>query len=156
MSLLKERVSWLKIGIDALLYDSMETWDLVTLHCGTYRTDFFGILYGCESWTIKKAECGRIDASNCGVGEDSWESLEQQRHQTSPSYRKSTLNIHWKNCCWSWSSRTLATWCEELTHWKRPWCWERLKVRGEGSNRGWDGWMASPTQGTWIWGNSGR
>ena len=45
---------------------------------------------------------------------------------------------------------TLATWCKELTHWKRPWCWDRLKVRGEGDNRGWDGWIASPTQGTWI------
>ena len=40
---------------------------------------------------------------------------------------------------------------EELTHWKRPWCWERLKVGGEGDDRGWDGWMASPTQLTWVW-----
>ena len=46
---------------------------------------------------------------------------------------------------WSWSSNNLATWCKELTHWKRPWCWEKLKA-GEGDNRGWDGWMASPTQ----------
>ena len=50
----------------------------------------------------------------------------------------------------AWNSNTLATWCEELTPWKRPWCWERLKV-GEGDNRGWDGWMASPTQWTWVW-----
>ena len=42
-------------------------------------------------------------------------------------------------------------WCEELTHWKRPWCWERLKAGGEGDDRGWDGWMASPTGWTWIW-----
>ena len=49
---------------------------------------------------------------------------------------------------------TLATWCEELTHWKRPWCWERLKA-GEGDDRGWDGWMASPTKWTWVWVNSG-
>ena len=152
-----ESVSWLfKIGIDALLYDSMETWDPVTLHCGIYHTDFFGILYGCESWTIKKAECPRIDVSNCGVGEDSWESLEQQRDPTSLSYRKSTLNIHWKDWCWSWSSKTLATWCEELTHWKRPWCWERLGAGREGDDRGWDGWMASPTRWTWVWGNSRR
>ena len=46
---------------------------------------------------------------------------------------------------------TLTTWYEELTHWKRPWCWERLKAGGEGGNRGWDGWMASPTQWTWVW-----
>ena len=51
---------------------------------------------------------------------------------------------------------TLATWCEELTHWKRPWCWERLKAKGEGGGRGWDGWIASLTQWTWIWANSGR
>ena len=49
---------------------------------------------------------------------------------------------------------TLATWCEELTHLKRPWCWERFKA-GEGDDRGWDGWMASPTQWRWIWVNSG-
>ena len=53
--------------------------------------------------------------------------------------------------CWSWNSNTLATWCKKLTHLKRPWCWERLKVGGEGDDRGWDGWMASPTQWTWAW-----
>ena len=51
-----------------------------------------------------------------------------------------------KDWCWSWSSNTWATWCEELTHWKRPWFWERLKVGEEGDDRGWDGWMASLTQ----------
>ena len=48
-----------------------------------------------------------------------------------------------------------ATWWEESTHWKRPWCWERLKAGGEGNDKGWDGWMASPTQWTWVWVNSG-
>ena len=43
------------------------------------------------------------------------------------------------------------TWCKELTHWKRPWCWERLRARGEGDDREWDGWRASPTQWTWVW-----
>ena len=57
---------------------------------------------------------------------------------------------------WCWSSITLATWCEELTLWKRPWCWERLKAGGEGDDRGWDGWMASPTQWRWVWINSGN
>ena len=91
---------------------------------------------------------------NCCVGEDSWESLGWQGDQTNPSYRKSVLNIHWKDWCWSWNSSTLATWCKELTHWERLWCWERLKVGGEGDDRGWDGWMASLTQGTWVWINS--
>ena len=57
--------------------------------------------------------------------------------------------------CWSWSSNTLATWCEELSDWKRPWCWARLKAGGEWDKRGWDGWMASPSQWTWVWVNSG-
>ena len=56
---------------------------------------------------------------------------------------------------WSWNYNTLATWCEELTHLKRPGCWERLKAREEGDNRGWDGWMASETRWTWVWINSG-
>ena len=85
--------------------------------------------------------------SKCGTGEDSRESLEQQGDQTSWSYKKSTLNIHWKDWCLSWISSTLATWCEELTHWKSPCCWERLKAEGEGGNRRWDSWMAPPTSG---------
>ena len=59
----------------------------------------------------------------------------------------SVLNIHWKDWCWSWNSGTLATWWEELTHWKRPWCWERWKAGGEGDEGRWDGWMASPLDG---------
>ena len=62
--------------------------------------------------------------------------------------RKSVLNIHWKDWCWSWNSNTLDTWCEELTHLKRPWCWEGSGAGGDGDNRGWDGWMASPTR--WL------
>ena len=63
--------------------------------------------------------------------------------------------IHRKDWCWSWSSSTLAMWCEELTHWKNPWCWERLRAGGERDNRGWDGWMASLTWWMWVWASSG-
>ena len=49
--------------------------------------------------------------------------------------KESTLNIHWKDCCWSWSSNTLVTWCKEPTHWKRPWCWERWKEKEKGSTQ---------------------
>ena len=56
------------------------------------------------------------------------------------------LFIYWKDWCWSWSSNTLATSWEESTHWKRPWCWERLKVGGEGDGRRWGDWMASLIQ----------
>ena len=92
---------------------------------------------------------------NCDVGEDSWESLGLQEDPTSTSQRKSVPNIHWKDSCWSWNSNTLATWGEELTHLKSPWCWERLKTGGEGDDRRWDGWMASTTQWTWVWVSSG-
>ena len=64
------------------------------------------VIYGCESWTIKKANA-------------------------------------------------LANWCKELTNWKRPWCWERLKAWGEGDDRGWDGYMALPTWWAWVWASSG-
>ena len=94
--------------------------------------------------------------SNCSAKGDSWESLGLQGDPTSPSERKLTLNTHWKDWCWSWSSNILATWWEEPTHWKRHWCWERLKAGGEGDDRGGDGWMASPTQWTRAWANSRR
>ena len=57
--------------------------------------------------------------------------------------------------CWSQNSSTLATSCEELTHWKRLWCWEGLGAGAEGDDRGWDGWMTSLTWWTWVWVNSG-
>ena len=94
---------------------------------------------------------------NCGDGEHSWESFGLQRDQTSQYQKKASLNIHWKDWCWTWSSNTSATWCEELTHLKRPWCWERLKAGGAGHDRGWvdiTGWMTSPTSWTWVWGSS--
>ena len=67
----------------------------------------------------------------------------------------SVLGVHWKDWCWNWNSNIWAAWWEELTHLKRPWCWQSLKVRGEGYDRGWDGWMASPTQWIWVWASSG-
>jgi len=93
---------------------------------------------------------------NCGVGEDSWESLGLQGDPTSPFWRRSSLGFLRKEWCWSWNSNTLATSWEELTNWKRFWCWEELGARGEGDDRGWDGWMASPTRWRRVWVNSGR
>ena len=113
------------------------------------RSVFAVVMYGCEIWTKKE-----LVLLNCGDEEDSWESLGLQGNPTSPSQRKSVLNIHWKDRCWSWNSNPLATWCEELTHLKRPWCCKRLKAGGEEDNRGLDSWMASPTQWTWIWASS--
>ena len=67
----------------------------------------------------------------------------------------SVLGVHWKDWCWGWNYSILATSCKELTCWKTPWCWEGLGAGGEGDDRGWDGWMASPTRWSWVWVNSG-
>ena len=102
----------------------------------------------------RKLSAKKLMLLKCGVGEDSWESLGLQGDPTSPSWRRSVLGVHWKDWCWSWNSSTSATWCEELTDWKRPWCWEGLRAGGEGDDRGWDGWMASLTRLAWVWVNS--
>ena len=110
------------------------------------------VMSGCKSWTIKKVDHRRIDAFELWC----WRRLLRvpwtARRSNQSILKKSVLNIHWKD--WSWSSNALATWCKKLTHWKRPWCWERLTVGG-GDDRGWDGWMASLTRWTWVWISSG-
>ena len=110
------------------------------------------VMYGCESWTIKKAECWWIDAFELWC----WRRLLRVPWTARSSNQSilTVLGVHWKDWCWSWNSDTLATWCKVPTHWKRPWCWKRLNV-GEGDNRGYDGWMVSPTWWTWVWVNSG-
>ena len=116
--------------------------------------DLPGVMYGSESWTIKKAEHWRIDAFQLWC----W-----RRHlrvlwtagRSNQSILKKISPDFWKDWCWSLNSNTLATSCKYLTHWKRLWCWEGLGAGGEGDDRGWDGWMASPTRCTWVWVNSG-
>ena len=106
------------------------------------------VMYGCESWTIKKAECRRIDTFELWC----WRRLLTVpwtiRRSNQSILKEISPECSLEVLMWSWNSNPLATWCKELTHLKRPWCWERLKAGGEGDNRGWDGWMASPTQ--WI------
>ena len=80
--------------------------------------------------------------------------IESPLDPTSPFWRRSALGFLWREWCWSWNSSTLATSCEELTHWKRLWCWEGLGAGEEGDDRGWDGWMASLTRWTQVWVNS--
>ena len=88
---------------------------------------------------------------NCGVREDSRESLGLQGDQpVNPKGHQSWIFIG-RTDAGAETPNTLATWCEELTHWKRPWCWEKLKAEREGDDRGWDGWMASPIWWTWVW-----
>ena len=79
---------------------------------------------GCESWTIKKAVCWRIDAFELWC----WRRLLRvpwiARRSNNQSWRKAILNAHWMDWSWSWNSNTLTTWCKELTHWERSWCWD--------------------------------
>ena len=125
-------------------------------HYGLVKAMVFPVvMYGCESWTVKKLSAKEMMLLNCGFGEGSWESLGLQGDPTRPSSRRSILGVHWRHWCWSWNSSTLATWCEELTHLRRPWCWERLRAGGAGEDRGWVGWMASLTRWTWVWMYSG-
>ena len=86
--------------------------------------------------------------------EKTLESLLDWKRPNQSILKEISPECYWKDWCWSWNSNTLSTWCEELTHLKRPWFWERLRAGGEGDDRGWDGWMASLTQWTWAWVNS--
>ena len=147
-------------NLDSLLKSRDIT--LPTKVCLVKAIIFPVVIYGYESWTIKKAECWRIDAFELWC----WRRLLRVPWTARRSNQfilkelswivMTILNSHWEDWCWSWNSNTLATWYEELTHWKRPWCWERLKVGVEGDDRGWDGWMASLSQWTQVWADSGR
>ena len=101
----------------------------------------------------KKAEHWRIKVFDLSCWRRLLRAPWTARRSNQSILRKSVLNIHWKDWCWSWSSSTLATWWEEPTHWKRPWCLKRLRAGGEGGDRGWNGWMASSTQWAWVWAN---
>ena len=110
-------------------------------------------MYGCESWTAKKAEHWIIDAFQLwywrrllSIPWTARRSSQSILKEISPKYSLEGLMLKLK--------LPLATGCEELTRWKRPWFWERLKAGGKRDNRGWDGWIASPTQWTWVWVNS--
>ena len=115
----------------------------------------FPVVMYCESWTIKKAECWRIDALELWCSRRLLSIPWTARTSNQSILKEISPECSLEGLCWNWNSNALATWCKELTHLKRPHCWERLKVGGEGNDRGWDGWMASPTQWTWVRVNSG-
>ena len=109
------------------------------------------VMYGYKSWTLKKAECRRIDAFELWCRRRllrvPWAARSSNQSilkEISPEYSLEGLMLKLK-------LQYLATWCEKLTPWKSPWCWERLKAGGEGDYRGGDSWMASLTWWTWVW-----
>ena len=114
------------------------------------------VMYGCESWTVKKAECRRIDAFELWcwrrllrvpwtATRSNWSILKKISHEYSLKGLILKLKLQY-----------FGYMMLELTHWKRPWCWEKLMAGGEAEGRGWDGWMASPTRWTWVWASSRR
>ena len=110
-------------------------------------------MYGCESWTIRKAEHWIIDAFELWcwrrllrVPWTARRSNQSILKEISPEYSLEWLML-------KLNLQSFGHLMCRVTHWKRPRYWERLKA-GEGNDRGWDGWMASPTQWTWVWVNS--
>ena len=113
------------------------------------------VMYGCESWAIKKSKHWRIDVFELWC----WRRLLRvpwaARKSNQSILKEINPEYSLERLIWSWNSNILATWCEELTHLKRPWCWEGLGAGGEGDDRRQDGWMASPTRWTWVCVSSG-
>ena len=112
------------------------------------------VKHGCERWTIKKAECWRIDAFKLLCWRRFLRVPWTARRFNHSILKEISPENSLEGMMLSWNSNTVTAWCKELTHWKRPWCWERLKAWGEGDDRGWDGWMASLTRWSWVWINS--
>ena len=113
------------------------------------------VMNGCESWTVKKAEHQRIDAFELWC----WRRLLRvpwtARRSNQSILKEISPGCSLEGMMLKLKLQYFGHLMEELTLWKRPWCWEGLRAGGKGGNRGWDGWMASPTQWTWVWVNSG-
>ena len=107
------------------------------------------VMYGYESWTIRRTEWQRIDAFELWC----WTRLLRvpwtARRSNQSILEEISPGCSWRDWCWSWNSNILATWWKELIHCKSPWCWEGLRADGERGDRGWDGGMVSPTERTW-------
>ena len=111
------------------------------------------VMYGCESWTVKKAERQRIDAFELWC----WRRLSRvpwTARRSKSILKEISPGISLEGMMLKLKLQYFGTSCEELTHWKRLWCWEGLGAGGEGGDRGWDGWMASLTRWMWVWVNS--
>ena len=113
-------------------------------------------MYGCESWTIKKTECQRTNVFHLWCRTRLLRIPYTGRRSNQLILKEINAEYSLEGLMLSWCSNTLATWCKKPTHWKSPWSWERLRAGGEGDDRGRDDWMASSTQRTWVWANSGR
>ena len=134
-------------------FDLGNTWMSTKVHL-VKAIVFLVVIYGCESWTIKRVEHRIIDAFELWF----WRRLLRvpwtAKRSNQSILKEISPEYSWKDWCWSWNSNTLATWGEELTHWKRLMLGKIEGRRRRGWQR-WDGWMASLTQWTWVWASSG-
>ena len=150
--------SWMFFGRKAMtkLDSVLKTRDIVLLtkvHIVKAMV-FLGVMYGCQSWSIKKAE-------HWVYGFELW--CWRRLLRVPWTARRSNLSIlkeinpeySLEGLLLKLRLRYLGHLMWRTTHWKRPWCWERLRAGREGGDRGWNGWMASMTQWTWVWVNSG-
>ena len=127
---------------------------LLTKICLVKAMIFPVVMYGCESWTVKKVEHQRVNAFELWC----WRRLLRvpwtARRSNQSILKEISPECSLEGLMLKLKLQYFGTWCKELTHWKRPWCWERLKAGGEGDDWGWDGWMASLTWRTWVWTHS--
>ena len=128
---------------------------LPTKVCLVKAMVFPGVMYGCESWTVKKAEHQKIYAFELWYWRRLLRAPWTARRSNQSILKEISLGCSLEGLMLKLKLQYFATSCEELTHWKRPWCWEGLGAGGEGDDRGWDGWMASPTLWSWVWVNPG-
>ena len=127
---------------------------LPTKICLVKAVVFPVVMHGCERMrelTIKKTECVRIDAFELWC----WRRLLRvpwtARRSNQSILKEISPGCSLEGLMLRLKLQFFGHWCEELTHLKKPWCWERLRAGGEGDDGGWDGWMASPTRWTWVW-----
>ena len=127
---------------------------LLTKVCLAKGMVFPVVMYGCESWSIKKAECQRIDAFELWC----WRRLLRVLCTSRRSNQSLLKEINPEYSLERWMLKLKLQYfghlIRKLTHLKRPWYWERMKAGGEADDRGWDGWMAIPTRWTWVWTSS--
>ena len=152
-NLLKERRP-LMMPATLYLIQQRCSWAITNVHLVKAMV-FPVVMYGCESWIIKNSRCWRMDS----FGLWCWRRLlrvpctarrsnQSILKEISPEYSLEGLMLKLK-------LQSFGAWFKEVTNWKRPWGWKRLKAGGEGDDREWDGWMASLTWWTWVWVNSG-
>ena len=130
-------------NLDSILKSKDDT--LLTKVCLVKAMVFPVVMYGCESWTVQKLEHQRIATFELWCWRVLWtvrRSNQSILKEINPEYSLKGLML---------KLQYFGHLLQKLTHWKRSWCWEKLKAGGEGDVRGWDGWTASLTQWTWVW-----